>query len=244
MIGGTGIKSLSHITKEFVSALRSADNTLYLVNEPLLEEWIQRESNSSENLRDIYYSFSSRYESYRNITEKILSELKIHREVFVVFYGHPTLLAKSTVDAANKAKRDFSCEVVVLPGISSQDCLFADLLINPGDYGCCSVEATNFLSNGVSILPSMHVIIWQPGLLGQLGHEKNMHANARDEKYFQFKSKLLDYYPESHEVVLYEASLFPNIAPRIERVKLSTIDGGCPLNDMTTLYIPPYHQTD
>jgi hypothetical protein len=36
----------------------------------------------------------------------------------------------------------------MLPGISAEDCLFADLGIDPGIYGCQSYEATDFLANG------------------------------------------------------------------------------------------------
>ena len=41
---GSGIKSLSHFTTEFKTYTTQADKVLYLVNDPITKQWIQRNS--------------------------------------------------------------------------------------------------------------------------------------------------------------------------------------------------------
>jgi hypothetical protein len=38
----------------------------------------------------------------------------------------------------------------MLPAISAEDCLFADLGVDPADHGCPSYEATDFLVHGAA----------------------------------------------------------------------------------------------
>ena len=54
----------------------------------------------------------------------------------------------------------------MVPGISAEDCLIADLGIDPAVNGCQSYEATDFLMNARLIDPSSQLILWQAGALG------------------------------------------------------------------------------
>jgi uncharacterized protein YabN with tetrapyrrole methylase and pyrophosphatase domain len=78
----------------------------------------------------------------------------------VVFYGHPTVFAKSALDAVIKLEKE-NYVTKILPAISSEDCLFADLRIDPGSDGCQSYEATDFLIRRKKIDPTSHLILWQ-----------------------------------------------------------------------------------
>ena len=40
IITGSGIKSLSHLTVESQAAIEQADIVLYLLNEPILAQWV------------------------------------------------------------------------------------------------------------------------------------------------------------------------------------------------------------
>jgi hypothetical protein len=51
----------------------------------------------------------------------------------------------------------------MLPGISSEDGLFADLGVHPVSYGRQSYEATDFLANGRKTDPTSSVVLWQIG---------------------------------------------------------------------------------
>lgn len=109
-----------------------------------MQDWIKKNNANAESLDEIYLSYFSRLHSYRAITAYILEQLRLLQHVCVVFYGHPTVFAKSALDAVIQSRSE-GFYAQILPGISAEDCLFADLLINPGDCGCQSFEASDFL---------------------------------------------------------------------------------------------------
>ena len=123
---GSGIKSISHLTIETQAYIKGADHVLYISNEPILAAWINKYAKSSESLEDIYFSCEKRIKSYGLITNKILRELNRHSFLCIVIYGHPTIFSKPGLDAINLVKGS-DVETLILPAISSEDCLFADL---------------------------------------------------------------------------------------------------------------------
>jgi len=70
----------------------------------------------------------------------------------------------------------------MLPGISAEDCLFADLGIDPSFMGCQTVEATDLLLRNRPLITSGHVLIWQVGVVGDPGF------NFKGFKYTKFSS--------------------------------------------------------
>ena len=68
----------------------------------------------------------------------------------------------------------------MLPGISSEDCLFADLGVDPGVSGCQSYEATDFLMNAPIIDSSTQLILWPfQGKDGPMGKPPRILAPAQ-----------------------------------------------------------------
>nr|WP_267313967.1 SAM-dependent methyltransferase [Legionella antarctica] len=135
---------MSHFTTEFKTYTTSADKVLYLVNEPVTKQWIERYSKLSESLEPIYFSEIDRQNSYDKIRDKILTDLGTYNFITVVLYGHPTIFADPGLQAIIAAQKN-SIETIILPGISVENCLYADLKIDPGQFGCFHVEATELL---------------------------------------------------------------------------------------------------
>ncbi|MFK9297939.1 hypothetical protein ACJEJR_24330, partial [Escherichia coli] len=52
------------------------------------------------------------------------------------------------------------------PGISAEDCLYADLGIDPGIVGCQHFEATQFMLYRRVIDTAGYLILWQVGAAG------------------------------------------------------------------------------
>jgi hypothetical protein len=123
----------------------------------------------------------------------------------------------------------------MLPGISVEDCLFADLGVDPAVGGCQSYEATDFLINRRIIDPSGQLILWQIGVLGHWTYRRSGY-DLRSLPILLHK--LLEHYPPTHEVVVYEAPLFPGCAPTITRIALAQLTS-VPLSGASTLYLPP-----
>lgn len=232
-LAGSGIKAISHITKETEAHIKSADLVLYLVNDPLMEKWLQTYARNARSLEQVYFDEEYRIDAYSKITDLILECLNEYAFVCVVIYGHPTIFAIPGLRAIKRAKEE-GIQTTVLPGISAEDCLYADLMIDPGNCGCYSVEATDLLIFKRNIEVSSHLIIWQIGLIGNLGHERciNQKAIKRLIEY------LSGFYPLGHNVILYEASLYPDMPPKIVICQLSAVSDK-KLSSITTLYIPP-----
>jgi len=233
-IVGSGIKSLSHLTIEAQSYITNSDKVLYLINEPAMQEWIQQNSKSHESLFNQYSKNTLREKNYEAIAEYIVETAKHLSSLCVVVYGHPTVFVQPSIIAANLARKN-NDNVTILPGISSEDCLFADLEINPGDCGCASYEATDLLLHKRAFDTSSHLIIWQPYVIGLLARPVE---HDPKQGLILLTELLLEKYNPDHNVTLYEAAQYPMFEPKITRIPLKDLPDS-KVNGLTTLYIKP-----
>ncbi len=238
VVVGSGIKFISHLTVEAKAHIEKADTVLYLVNEPLTKKWIESIHPHAESLDYLYSQFPLRLHNYQAITDYILKVVKQQKQVCVVFYGHPTVFSKPALDAVIQAKQ-LGIHACVLPGISAEDCLFADLLINPGSCGCLSFEATDLLIHRRKIDPTSHVIIWQVDVVGCLGLSKA--HGYRKENLSLLVSYLTQYYSSDHKATLYVAAQYPGFDPYIEHIEIARLPE-MDIPSLSTLYIPPTHE--
>ncbi|CZP76799.1 SAM-dependent methyltransferase [Legionella pneumophila] len=230
IVVGTGIKSISHLTEETKRIIQNADKVLYLVNENNIKQWIQREAKQAESLDPIYFSSDQRIEAYQAITDYITEEYKKLSVLCVVFYGHPTVFADSALNAVRQINKDGG-DAIILPAVSAQDCLCSDLEIDLGDQGCFSIEATELVLFERQIDIHSHLILWQVANFGRTDGKKS-------DKLSILKNYLYGYYPDDHNICLYEASSLPTQPPRIEWITLSNIDN-TEISSTTTVYFPP-----
>lgn len=230
IVVGTGIKSVAHLSQETIVVIRQAAKVLFLVNEPLMKEWIIRENKNSQSLDTLYFAYEKRVDAYQAITDYIISENDKFSNLCVVFYGHPTLFASSALQAVRHIRQKNEM-ARILPAISSIDCLIADLAIDPGDKGCFSADATDFLIYQRVFDIHSHLILWQIASLGAFNQEKTSCMNVLQEY-------LLKFYPMDHMACLYEASQYPSMQPRMDYFPLATLEQQA-VTSISTLYIPP-----
>jgi hypothetical protein len=124
----------------------------------------------------------------------------------------------------------------MLPGISAEANLLGDLGVDPGVAGAQSYEATNFLLNKYRFDTSAGLILWQIGLCGYAYWDGEYKANRKGLEVLV--DYLKDFYGESHEVFLYEASELPLGNAKAQRLSLSTLPDA-KISGVATLYIPP-----
>lgn len=154
-----------------------------------------------------------------------------------MLYGHPTTFADPGLQAIIAAQKQ-SIETIILPGISVENCLYADLRIDPGQFGCLHVEATELLLYDKILDPTAHLCVWQVGMIGnRAAPQVNQRARHLDLLGF----KLQNYYPKNHTVYLYEASVYPTVEPQIHQFLLDEIESQS-ISTLSTLYIPPLPQ--
>ena len=121
------------------------------------------------------------------------------------------------------------------PGISAEDCLYADLGIDPGRFGCQHYEANQLVFCETRINPCAHLVLWQAGLVGDFSGKRF----STGPEYRQVLVDVLSQdYPLDHEVIIYRGATLPIEEPRIRRVQLRDL----PATAMTseeTVVLPP-----
>lgn len=234
VVVGFGIKFFSHLITETKTYIEKADKILYLVNDPVVKNWIKKSYKNTESLDELYQNYSLRQDSYQAIANYILDVLRKKQHLCVVLYGHPAVFAQPGISAVIQARRE-GFDARILPGISAEDCLFADMLVNPGSCGCQSFEASDFLIYERPFSIASHLILWQVGFIGALGHLQT-HDNSVGIKLLV--NYLAQQYPLDHPAILYEAAQYAGFESRIETVSLKNIPQA-KLSPITTLYIPP-----
>ncbi len=231
---GTGIKVISHLTLETKTCIEKADRVLYLVNEPAMQSWIQACNPSSESLNQLYYKLTARNENYLAIAKYVANTLQVTKTLCFVVYGHPTILVQPSIYAINATIKN-NHHVHVLPSISTTDCLFSDLKIDPGTAGWQSFETTDFLIYRRQFDTSSHLILWQPAAIGLLSQIKNHNPKKGLNLLTQYLKKK---YHETHRIIIYEAAQYPAFRSNIKNIALKDLPT-TNIPQLSTLYVPP-----
>lgn len=234
VVVGVGMSVAEHATLETVASIRRAEQVFYVTPNPATEVWIRRLNTRASTLSDCYADSKPREKTYREMRDRILAAVRAGQQVCAVFYGHPGVLVDAAHDAIRRARRE-GFRARMLPGISTEDCLFADLGIDPGVEGWQSFEATDFLAARRRFDSTSALILWQVGLLGE---GSNGSGTCRRDRLQVLTKALRRHYPARHRVVLYQVAQFPLCEPIIKRVTLAKLPDTA-VSIPTTLYIPP-----
>ena len=233
IVVGTGIKAVGHLTADACHWIRRADVVLYVVADAVSEQAILDMNPRAESMRSLYGADRRRSATYEAMVERMLAALHTGVVVCAVFYGHPGVYVLPSHEAIRRA-RAAGHFAQMLPGISAEDCLFADLGVDPARSGWQSFEATDFLVHARTFDPCAGMALWQIGAIGNLGLQAGFHR--------QGLAVLVDVlaatYGREHEVVVYEAAAMPTCDPQIHRTPLARVLEG-PVSTLSTMYVPP-----
>jgi hypothetical protein len=229
---GTGIRFGVHFTPEARATLLRADRVLHLGADPLMRQWLSRLRPDATSLHTFYAPGKDRSETYQEMVTAILAPVQEGHDVCAAFYGHPGVFVSPSHEAIRRA-RAAGYAATMLAAISAEDCLFADLGIDPGRNGCQSYEATNFLLTNRPVDVAAVLILWQVGVLGEWSHGK-----TDPRRVGVLVDRLLDLYPAEHEVILYEASPYPVGDAVAVRSPLQGLADAA-MTTATTLVVPP-----
>lgn len=125
VVVGTGISAPGQTTLEAVACIRQADRVFYAVTEPTTEFWIHGLNSTAASLVDLYAEGKDRYKTYKEMADRILTAVRSGSRVCAVFYGHPGVMVNPSHDAIRRARRE-GFKARMLPGISTEACLYAD----------------------------------------------------------------------------------------------------------------------
>lgn len=232
---GLGMMLGAHLTPRSRSEIEHADVVFGLVSDPIVELWLQDMRGDMRSLQPFYVEGKRRTDTYREMVDAMLQEVRAGHRVCGVFYGHPGVFAQVPHHAISQARAE-GYEAEMHAGISAEDCLYADLGIDPGTVGCQHYEASQLMFYERRLDPSAYLILWQIGVAGD-------RSVSRFETGVAQRRVLVDLlveagYPSEHKVIIYEAATLPISSPRIEPIPLSSLVGAR-LELQSTLAVPP-----
>jgi hypothetical protein len=213
---GMGMTLGSHLTPLARSHIQRADVVFAALSDAIVEKWLQRMHPDVRSLQPYYKEGKSRLKTYREWVALMMNDVRAGKRVCGVFYGHPGIFAWSPHKAIEMARAE-GFEAYMEPGISAEDCLYADLGIDPGRFGCQHFEASQLLFYERRIDPAGYLVLWQVGLVGDWSLGRFQTGPAYRQV---LVDRLSEDYPLDHEVIVYRGATLPIEKPRVRRVAL------------------------
>ena len=231
---GTGMTLGAHISPIARSHIEQADIVFSLMADGFSQKWLEGMNDDVRTLQGYYQEGKNRNITYNEMVEAILTEVRDGKKVVAAFYGHPGVFACVSHRAIKKAKLE-DLPATMEPGISAEDCLYADLAIDPGKTGCIHYETSQFMFYKRNIDTAAHLILWQVALAG----DKSLGKFSTGKAYRQvLVDLLLEHYPRDHQVILYQAKGIAIEPMREDKIALTDLVDA-ELLMQTTLVIPP-----
>ncbi|WP_205289357.1 SAM-dependent methyltransferase [Lysobacter sp. TY2-98] len=231
---GLGMMLGAHLTPRSRNTIEQADVVFVLASDGLVERWVEEMHPDVRSLQPYYAEGKNRRTTYEEMVGAILAEVRAGRRVCAAFYGHPGVFAQVAHDAIAVARSEgFDAEMQ--PGISAEDCLYADLGIDPGRFGCQHFEATQFLCCDRPVDTAGYVVLWQVALAGDRSFTRYSTTSAYRNLLVE---KLSTFYPAQHEVIVYEAPTIATHQPRMDRMPVNAL-ASAELHMHSTLVIGP-----
>jgi Tetrapyrrole (Corrin/Porphyrin) Methylases len=234
VVVGTGIKAVGHLTLDARAWIASADEVHYVAADVITEALIRQLNPHAQSLARFYTVGRDRHQTYEAMVQSLLASVRAGRTVCAAFYGHPGVFVYPSHDAIRRARAE-GMRAIMEPGVSAEDCLFADLGFDPAVVGCVQYEATDFLVYRRRVDPSTAMIVWQIGAVGDLSWNPGR-TNADNVQVLA--DELAATYGREHLVVVYEAPQLPIAKPRIDHVRICDL-ARTPLTTASTMFVPP-----
>jgi precorrin-6B methylase 1 len=233
IVVGSGIRLAQQCTPEARAAIAFADIVYAVMSDTLGLSWLKSVNINVVSLQGFYGEQRNRGDTYDQMRDAIVDAVRAGKKVCAVFYGHPGIFVTPSHEAVRDV-RALGLSAVMLPGISAEDCLCADLCVDPGQTGSQSYEATDFIIHARQIDTTAALILWQIGVVGEFTG-----AFEPDARRLALLSEILrESYPAHHIVIVYEAATLPLMKAKVARLALSEL-ACAEVSQASTLYVPP-----
>lgn len=238
---GSGIETIGFMLGDD-ALLLDADHVFYCVADPATVVWIKQLRPDAMDLYVLYDDSKPRYVTYMQMAESMLHYVRAGQRVVCVFYGHPGVFVLSTHRAILIAKRE-GHRATMRPGVCALDCLCADLGVDPCHPGMQTHEATDMLVRRRKPDSSLHVVLWQVGLIGEMGYRRQGYINKNFSVLIDY---LQEFYGTDYPITHYVASRYPVVPPLIEIFQLSELHDPsvqARITGLSTFYLAPRDAT-
>ena len=232
---GLGMTLGSHLTPLARSHIEQSDVVFAALSDGIVEMWLEHMHPDVRSLQPYYgKGDKSRMTTYREWVDVMMTEVRAGKKVCAVFYGHPGIFAWSPHEVIKVARAE-GYPAHMEPGISAEDCLYADLGIDPGRRGCQHYEASQLLFFDTPLNNRAYLVLWQVGVVG----DQSLKRHATGPAYRQVLVDVLHRdYPLDHTVIIYRGATLPIEQPRIREVTLGQLPD-TQISPEETVVLPP-----
>ena len=188
---------------------------------------------AARSMDELYQTGQPHADVYEGLVEAMLEPVRAGRETCVITYGNPAVFDHSSHEAIRRAREE-GYPARMLPAISSLDCLFVDLALDPGEDGLQCYDADRFLTRGTEPDVTVPLVLWQISVVGETVTTSTVNRAGLQ----RLADRLTELYGGDHRVTIYEATPFPVGRPSIETCSVAELpDAG--VGGLSTLFVPP-----
>ncbi len=229
-----GTTAVSHVTIEAQRRIEQSDKVIYLGADPLTEHWLRSLNARVEAPDGPDERNAPPPQRADRIVERALGYVRAGLSVCIADQGASAIGGHASHEAIKRSRAE-GYRAVVAPGVSMEDCLFADLGLDPRQ-GYQMYNAADFLTRRRRPDTSSGLILRFVGGLGERGP-----VAADTEPAFGLAplvEALAPLYGPEHEVILYEPAVYAAIDPSIRHCGIGEL-AAAKATVMSSLYVPP-----
>lgn len=224
----------AHLTPICRSHIEKAD-IVFTSAHSLLEQWVQQMNTNVHSLQYLYAEGKDRRKTYHEMVEIMMTEVRKGKRVVSAFYGHTGVFAWSPHKVIEVARLEgYSAKMEA--GVSAEDCLYADLGIDPGRVGSQHFEASQYMLYQRRIDPTAYLILWQVGITGDQSIKR--YSTSQSHRQILIEMLIEEGYSSEHKIALYECPSTALSEARIDWMPLSDF-ATADMSLITTMVIPP-----
>jgi uncharacterized protein len=232
---GAGISVPGHLTLHTIELMRGCNKIYTNLSEFELQGLPEELRAKCVSLWHLYRNNRPRTENYRDVIAAVIEATAVHRPVAWLTPGHPRIF-DSVSEGLVSAGGARGWSVHVAPAISSLDTLLCEVGYDPAG-GLLIHEATALVAEGIAPLPSIGLLLLQPGAFGtDLAH---LTAQFSGFDLTPLKEHLSRFYPPGQSCAFVRSATQAGETPRIFRVQLQDLTSA-PYESVagSTLFLP------
>lgn len=211
---GLGIAG-AHLTEQARSYIERADVVYVHAPHASFEAQLKSMHADVRRIGAVRTQPTTRTQKKREVANTLLEQVRCGRKVCAAFFGHPSVFGGAALLAIQLARAE-GYAAHMAPGISVEDCLYADLDIDPAAYGCQHYDAQQLVRYRRSLDSSAYLVLWNV--------DSPDEALVSPAKVIAYRKLLLEVlsqeYPPDHSVLIYRPATHASCKPDILRLPL------------------------
>jgi precorrin-6B methylase 1 len=238
-IVGLGVLNVDHLTRETERVIRHSNEVLYVDTGVATRRYLESLCPRVTSLFETSYAEDAhRLGAYGQMAARVLDAALCHAPVTFAMHGHPIVGVYAPFLIRDMAGL-LGLEVLVLPGISAMDCLFAELMVDPCVIGMQMFEATDLLLRRRPLQADVPLLIWQIGCVETTLHSTRV---SKPERFERLRAHMLRFYPPQHQATAAYSTPHPLMPSTVYRFALADLCRHAHLlHAGFTLFVPPVH---